>query len=286
MAPKFQIKVFQLSRFLKNFTIISVISLSFLLVFFSKTDYYVIYGIKNISSSLVVPVTRFISAPINAFSNFIDEYNQFKSLKFENKILQEEIIRLKKWQTLAIQNSRENRVLKKLLNATDNNLTLVKTASLVNRNDTIYSKLINLNAGYEDKIKKNMSAINERGLIGKVIDTSAKNSRVILLTDPNLSISVKSISDEIFSLLTGNGDGKYLVSSFVKENKMPRLGDIVERGIMLTGGGSLLHNLDKVLRRSTSLPVSIAEDPLLCVVMGTGMALEEKSRLSDVFASD
>ncbi len=62
--------------------------------------------------------------------------------------------------------------------------------------------------------------------------------------------------------------------------------DIVERGIMLTGGGSLLTNLDKVLRRSTSLPVSIAEDPLLCVVMGTGQALEEKSKLSDVFASD
>ena len=62
--------------------------------------------------------------------------------------------------------------------------------------------------------------------------------------------------------------------------------DIVERGIMLTGGGSLLYNLDKVLRRSTSLPISIAEDPLLCVVMGTGQALEEKSKLSDVFASD
>ena len=62
--------------------------------------------------------------------------------------------------------------------------------------------------------------------------------------------------------------------------------DIVERGIMMTGGGSLLGNLDKVLRRSTSLPVSIAEDPLLCVVMGTGKALEEKSKLSDVFASD
>jgi len=62
--------------------------------------------------------------------------------------------------------------------------------------------------------------------------------------------------------------------------------DIVERGIMLTGGGSLLSNLDKVLRRSTSLPISIAEDPLLCVVLGTGKALEEKSKLSDVFASD
>ena len=62
--------------------------------------------------------------------------------------------------------------------------------------------------------------------------------------------------------------------------------DIVERGIMLTGGGSLLGNLDTVLRRSTSLPISIAEDPLLCVVMGTGRALEEKSKLSDVFAQD
>ena len=62
--------------------------------------------------------------------------------------------------------------------------------------------------------------------------------------------------------------------------------DIVERGIMLTGGGSLLGNLDKVLRRSTSLPVSIAEDPLLCVVLGTGRALEERSKLGDIFASE
>ena len=62
--------------------------------------------------------------------------------------------------------------------------------------------------------------------------------------------------------------------------------DIVERGIMLTGGGSLLANLDTVLRRSTSLPILIAEDPLLCVVLGTGRALEERIKLSDVFATE
>jgi len=61
--------------------------------------------------------------------------------------------------------------------------------------------------------------------------------------------------------------------------------DIVERGIMLTGGGSLLANLDTVLRRSTSLPISLAEDPLLCVVMGTGRALEEKN-LSKILETD
>ena len=62
--------------------------------------------------------------------------------------------------------------------------------------------------------------------------------------------------------------------------------DIVERGIMLTGGGSLLSNLDVVLRRATSLPILIAEDPLLCVVLGTGRALEEKAKLSDIFQTE
>ena len=62
--------------------------------------------------------------------------------------------------------------------------------------------------------------------------------------------------------------------------------DIVERGIVLTGGGSLLSNLDVVLRRSTSLPVSTSEEPLLCVVKGTGKALEERNKLSDLFYSE
>ena len=227
MSSRFKVKVLQTKRILKNITIVSVIILSFFLVLFSKSDLFLISSIKNISSSVINPVTKIISSPIIIISNLKEEYNQFKNLKFENKILQEEIIRLKKWQTLAIQNSRENKVLKKLLQATDNNLKLVKTASLINRNDTFFSKLININAGYESNIKKNMSAINERGLVGKVVETNNKNSRILLLTDPNLSISVKTISDGIFSLIAGKGDNKYLVSSFIKDSKMPRVGDIV-----------------------------------------------------------
>jgi len=178
------------------------------------------------SSSVIIPITRVISAPVNVFSNFVDEYNHFKGLKFENKILQEEIIRLKKWQTLAIQNSRENKVFKKLLQATDNNLNLVKTTSIINRNDSLFLKVININAGYEQNIKKNMSAINERGFVGKVIETNSTSSRILLLTDPNMSISVKTISDDIFSLVSGTGSN-YLVSSFIKDKNIPRIGDIV-----------------------------------------------------------
>ena len=192
MAPKFKVNQLQASKLIKNITIITLVSLSFFLILFSKSDLILINNIKNLSATIVNPATVIISSPFRIISNIANEYNQFKSLKFENKMLQEEIIRLKKWQTLAIQNSRENNVLKKLLQATDNNLNLVKTASLTNRNDTFFSNLININAGYENNIKKNMAAINERGLVGKVIHTNRKNSRILLLTDPNMSVSVKT----------------------------------------------------------------------------------------------
>jgi len=58
--------------------------------------------------------------------------------------------------------------------------------------------------------------------------------------------------------------------------------DIVERGIVLTGGGALLGDLDTTLRDATGLPVVIAEDPLTCVVMGTGRCLDEMKLLKNV----
>ncbi len=60
------------------------------------------------------------------------------------------------------------------------------------------------------------------------------------------------------------------------ENTAPELAaDIVDQGIVLTGGGALIHGLDEYLREETGLPVTIAEDPLSCVALGTGRAMEE-----------
>ena len=67
------------------------------------------------------------------------------------------------------------------------------------------------------------------------------------------------------------------------EHTAPELSaDIVDKGIVLTGGGSLLGNLDFVLRHSTGLPVSIADEPLTCVALGTGRCLEEMTTLRNV----
>lgn len=70
------------------------------------------------------------------------------------------------------------------------------------------------------------------------------------------------------------------------EHTAPELAaDIVDKGIVLTGGGALLANLDYVLRKSTGLPVSIAEDPLTCVAMGTGHTLEEIKKLRNILST-
>ena len=67
----------------------------------------------------------------------------------------------------------------------------------------------------------------------------------------------------------------------------PDLGaDIAERGMMLTGGGALLRDLDRLLSEETGLPVLVAEDPLTCVVRGCGIALDKIDTLGSIFTND
>ncbi|MDU0810583.1 MAG: rod shape-determining protein [Burkholderia sp.] len=93
-------------------------------------------------------------------------------------------------------------------------------------------------------------------------------------------------SNEILEALT---DPLNQIVSSVKialEQTPPELGaDIAERGMMLTGGGALLRDLDRLLAEETGLPVLIAENPLTCVVRGSGMALDRIDKLySGIFS--
>ena len=70
------------------------------------------------------------------------------------------------------------------------------------------------------------------------------------------------------------------------ENTAPELAaDIVDKGIVMTGGGALLTSLDQVLRNATGLPVSVAEEPLACVAKGTGNALDNIDKLKSVLST-
>lgn len=82
-------------------------------------------------------------------------------------------------------------------------------------------------------------------------------------------------SNEILEALSDPIKGIVAAVRTALEKSPPELAaDIAEHGMMLSGGGALLHNLDKLLREETGIPVTIADDPLTCVARGGGKALE------------
>ena len=90
-------------------------------------------------------------------------------------------------------------------------------------------------------------------------------------------------SDEIREALVEPVNAIVEAVRAVLERTPPELSaDIVDRGIVLSGGGSLLKNLDVLLRETTGLPVMVSENPQLAVVLGTGKALDEIKLLKEV----
>ncbi|MBI1965290.1 MAG: rod shape-determining protein [Betaproteobacteria bacterium] len=76
------------------------------------------------------------------------------------------------------------------------------------------------------------------------------------------------------------------VKSALEQTPPELAADIAEKGMVLTGGGALLRDVDRLLMEETGLPVIIAEDPLTCVVRGSGKAIEKIDRLGSIFTND
>jgi len=94
-------------------------------------------------------------------------------------------------------------------------------------------------------------------------------------------------SKEVLAALSESLAGIVTAIKGALEQTPPELAaDIADKGLVVSGGGALLRDLDIMLREETGLPIVIAEDPLTCVVRGCGRALEETESLSDVFVHE
>ncbi len=111
------------------------------------------------------------------------------------------------------------------------------------------------------------------------IKISIKGRSLINGVPKEVEINQKQIAESLNEVVTTIAEGV----KTALENTAPELSaDIVDRGIVMTGGGALLKNLGQVLSKTTGVPVFIADNPLNCVVMGTGRALEEMRALQNV----
>ena len=178
---KYKGKFFAKTKNLSNFYLPIFFILTFLLVFFNKADYFFVYKIKSVSVDYITPVSNIVSAPVKTSIIVFRYFNDLRNVQKENLKLKEEIIRLKKWQTLAIKNTRENKAYKKLLNSTTNNTKVLKTASITFQSPKIFNRTIVVNAGLNHNIKNDLSIVNERGLVGRIISVTNTNSKALLI---------------------------------------------------------------------------------------------------------
>ena len=130
-----------------------------------------------------------------------------------------------------------------------------------------------------EKIKKEIgTAIPSSGntYLMKGRDIRSGTPKEIALKEEDTSEALQPVLNQI---LAGIKDAL--------ENTPPELSaDLVDMGLVLTGGGALLKNIDKLISKETGLPVQIAEDPLSCVAFGCGKALDDQQTFSTLLSGE
>ncbi|MFZ5352951.1 MAG: rod shape-determining protein [Bacillota bacterium] len=121
---------------------------------------------------------------------------------------------------------------------------------------------INIGSAYPGSIEGRMD-IKGRDLISGLPKTVNVSSEEVM----------EALREPISQIIDG-------IKSTLEKTPPELAADIMDRGIMLSGGGALLHGLDSLVRKETGMPVHVADNPLDCVVMGTGKALEQLEEIN------
>ena len=169
--------------------------------------------------------------------------------------------------------------------------------AVISLSGIVYSRSVRVGG---DKMDESIMTHVKRKYNMLIGESSAEEIKIKIASaypmDPEQQIEVKGrdlvtgipqniiiTSEEVRKAISEQVDSIVQAVRIALEQTPPELAaDIVDRGIVLTGGGALLKGLDQLLREETSLPITVVEDPLSTVVMGTGRALDNLNGLGAV----
>lgn len=187
------------------------------------------------ATDLAAPVLQAVSQPFVAFADSFHGIRTLRDLKAENIRLHEENARLQQWYEAALKFQAENKSLHDLLNVkADPHIAFVTTRVVADPGGS-FVKSVLLPSGIRDGVKKGSAVMSGQGLIGRVTETGAHSSRVLLVTDLNSRIPVLIQNTRTKAILAGkNGDLLRL------ERLPPDSGLTAGSRIVTSGDGGLL----------------------------------------------
>jgi len=139
--------------------------------------------------------------------------------------------------------------------------------AIVNYVKRTYNMLIGEQSAEQIKIK-----IGTATKVNPVIDMEVKGRDLVAGIPKNLKLTSDEIRDAISEPIAQIVDA---LKDALEQTPPELAADIVDRGIVMTGGGAMLRGLDKLLKEETNLPINVVDDPLLCVVLGAGKVLDD-----------
>ena len=125
-----------------------------------------------------------------------------------------------------------------------------------------------------EEVKINIGTADPHGRDGSI---DIRGRDLVTGLPKNIRITSEETLEAMVEPLASIVDG---VKAVLEKTPPELAADIMDRGVMMTGGGALLHGLDRLLAQETGLPIHVAEDPISCVALGTGKALDSFESLN------
>jgi rod shape-determining protein MreC len=224
-----------LKALVDRFAFGALVLLAIALLVVGRANVQLLEGIGTRIGDALVPALGAMMQPISATRRVVEQIGELVALRAENARLREQSLRLLEWQSVARQLSLENAALRQLLSMPDPGQPTAVTGRVIADTGGPFVHTVLLDVGTEHGAARGMAAVNERGLVGRVIEAGRRSSRVLLLTDFNSRIPVMVEPSRDQAILAGNNTG-HPALVFLPINPRLAVGDAV----VTSGRGGVL----------------------------------------------
>lgn len=186
---------------------IILITLAILLIILNIFMPSLVSKVRITFTDMFAPFMHAAAKPGEAIQGLSTAWQDVAGVREENKRLQQQISELRAWRDLAQQQADENKTLRGLLKYKDESVVSFLTARVIAEVGGNFNNSVIVTAGSRDGVVKNMIAMGEDGVVGRVIETGEWSSRVLLFNDLNFRLPVMLEGTQLRSILSGEGSG-------------------------------------------------------------------------------